>query len=175
MTKQPTQPRTDTTGGADAVRIRRAEPGDARTVRTLLLELAEHENTARAVHATTADWRHMLADPAVLVLLARVGSEPVGYVSGIRQLNLWIGRDILAMDDLYVRADARDCGIGGQLMAALAEHVSAEELLITWGVREDNGAGHRFYRRLGATIRTKTVAVWQPQAYDAYLRARTRP
>ena len=111
----------------------------------------------------------MLANPSVLVLLAFVEENPVGYVSGIRQLNLWIGRDIFAMDDLYVRAEARDRGIGGQLMAALAEHVSADQLLITWGVREDNAAGHRFYQRLGATLRTKMVAAWQPHDYTTYL------
>ena len=149
--------------------IRRAGVDDATTVRTLLLELATHEGTAAAVHATAADWRRMLADPAVVVLLAYDGDRPLGYVSGVRQLNLWLGRDLLALDDLYVRAEARDRGVGGRLMAALAAHVADERLLITWGVREDNEAGQRFYRRLGAGLRTKMVAAWQPQAYLAHL------
>jgi ribosomal protein S18 acetylase RimI-like enzyme len=149
--------------------IRRAGVDDATTVRTLLLELATHEGTATAVHATAADWRRMLADPAVVVLVAYDGGRPVGYVSGVRQLNLWLGRDLYALDDLYVRAEARDRGVGGRLMAALAEHVADERLLITWGVREDNEAGQRFYRRLGAGLRTKMVAAWQPQAYLAHL------
>jgi ribosomal protein S18 acetylase RimI-like enzyme len=155
------------------VTIRRAGIGDADDVRTMLLELATHEDTAGAVHATTADWRRMLADPAVTVLLALDGQEAVGYLSGVRQLNLWQGRDVFAMDDLYVRPHARDRGIGGRLMAALAAHVSAdvplaERPLVTWGVREDNDAGQRFYRRLGATLRTKTVAAWRPEAYAAH-------
>jgi ribosomal protein S18 acetylase RimI-like enzyme len=73
------------------------------------------------------------------------------------------------MDDLYIRADARDRGVGGQLMAALAKHVGDDRLLVTWGVREDNDAGHRFYRRLGATLRTKVVASWLPSDYTAYV------
>lgn len=154
---------------AGALHIRRAGVDDAATVLTLLLELAEHENTAHAVHASADDWRRMLADPAVVILLALVDDTPVGYVSAVRQTNLWIGRDIIAMDDLYVRADARDRGIGGRLMASLAEYAGVDRLLITWGVREDNDAGHRFYRRLGATLRTKVVAAWQPQDYGAYL------
>ena len=157
--------------------IRRAGIGDADEVRTMLLELATHEDTAGAVHATAADWRRTLADPAVTVLLALDGGEPVGYLSGVRQLNLWQGRDVFAMDDLYVRPHARDRGVGGRLMAALAAHVSAdlppaERPLVTWGVREDNDAGLRFYRRLGATLRTKTVAAWQPEAYAAHLAGR---
>jgi ribosomal protein S18 acetylase RimI-like enzyme len=156
-------------GTTTPVQVRRANVADASIVRTMLLELAAHEDTTHAVHATAEDWRRMLADPSVTVLLAFAGDRPIGYVSGIRQLNLWSGRDIFAMDDLYVRAEARDQGIGGQLMAALAEHVAEDQLLITWGVREDNDAGHRFYRRLGATLRTKVVAAWQPGDYTAYL------
>jgi ribosomal protein S18 acetylase RimI-like enzyme len=154
---------------ATDVQIRRADANDAALVRTMLLELAAHEHTAHAVHATVDDWRRMLADPAVTVLLAFADGRAVGYVSGIRQLNLWIGRDILAMDDLYVRADARDRGVGGRLMAALAQYAADDQLVITWGVREDNEAGHRFYLRLGATLRTKMVAAWQPDAYRNYL------
>ena len=168
---------TTGTAGApadDPVSIRRAGVEDAGTVRTLLIELATHEHTAHAVHAGTDDWARMLAEPSVVVLLAYAGERPIGYVSGIRQLNLWIGRDILAMDDLYVRPEARDRGVGGQLMAALAAHVADDRLLVTWGVREDNDAGHRFYRRLGASLRSKMVAAWQPHDYTAYLDARQR-
>ena len=138
----------------------------------LLLELADHAHSAHAVHVDAGGWRRMLALPEVVVLLAFVAGEPVGYVSGMRQLNLWQGRTIFAMDDLYVRPAARNRGIGGQLMAALAEEVSDERLLITWGVDLDNLDGHRFYERLGATLRTKVVATWQPHDYAAYLAER---
>jgi ribosomal protein S18 acetylase RimI-like enzyme len=155
--------------------IRRAGIQDAATVRELLLELADYEHTAHAVHASVDDWTRMLSSPAVVVLVARIDGRPVGYVSGVRQLNLWVGNDIFAMDDLYVRAEARDHGIGSQLMAALADYATNDQLLITWGVREDNDAGHRFYRRLGATLRTKMVAAWQPHDYAAYLETHPRP
>jgi ribosomal protein S18 acetylase RimI-like enzyme len=155
------------------MQIRPAGVDDAATVYTLLMELATHEETAHAVHATVDDWRRMLAHPAVVVLLAYDGERPVGYVSGIRQLNLWTGGDVLALDDLYVRAEARNAGVGGRLMAALAERVADDRLPITWGVREDNEDGQRFYRRLGASLRTKVVAAWQPRDYTAHLE-RTR-
>lgn len=100
---------------ATAVRptVRRAGVDDAAVVHTLLVELAEHEGTAHAVRAGVDDWRRMLADPDVVVLLADVDGAPAGYVSGVRQLNLWLGSDILAMDDLYVRPAARDRGSAG--------------------------------------------------------------
>ncbi|WP_395695695.1 GNAT family N-acetyltransferase [Nocardioides sp.] len=156
-----------------AVDVVRAGVDDARTVHTLLTELAEHEDTAYAVGSTVADWRRMLARPDVLVLLARVDGVPVGYLSGVRQLNLWLGTDLFAMDDLYVRDGARDRGVGSHLMAELAAHVDGwgGDLVVTWGARDDNEAGHRFYRRIGATLRTKVVAAWQPAAYREHLRA----
>ena len=60
-------------------------------------------------------------------------------------------------------------------MAALAGHIvqagrdAHDRPLITWGVRADNDGGHRFYRRLGARLRTKVVAAWAPEDYRAYL------
>ena len=153
-------------------RIRRAGVEDAAAVRTMLLELATHEDSVHAVQATVEDWRRMLGDPRVVVLIAYLDDQPVGYVSGIHQLNLWVGDELFAMDDLYVRAEARDRGIGGRLMAALAQHAAERNLLVTWGAREDNDAGHHFYRRLGAALRTKVVASWQPQHYKAYLDTR---
>ncbi len=43
----------------------------------------------------------------MVVLLAYLGAEPVRFVSGVQQLDLWIGGDILAMDDLRPGASLR--------------------------------------------------------------------
>ncbi|SFD00795.1 Ribosomal protein S18 acetylase RimI [Nocardioides terrae] len=171
-TAPPTSSTSPTNPTPGDVTIRRAGVQDAGTVLALMHELAEHEDSAGAVRCTEDDWRRMLANRSVLVLLAHLDDHPVGYVSGVRQLNLWIGGDLLAMDDLYVRPGARSSGVGGRLMAALAEAVTSERLVITWGAREDNEAGHRFYRRIGASLRTKVVASWSPHQYAAYLDAR---
>ena len=47
------------------------------------------------------------ARPPAVTVLAFVGDHPVGYVGGVRQLNLWVGRDLFALDDLYVRPGRR--------------------------------------------------------------------
>src|SRR4051794_38767517 len=77
------------------VTVRRAAVEDAALVRTMLIELATHENSADAVRSTVEDWQRMLGNPAVVVLVAYLDDQPVGYVSAIRQLNLWIGDDLL--------------------------------------------------------------------------------
>jgi ribosomal protein S18 acetylase RimI-like enzyme len=89
---------------------------------------------------------------------------PAGYVSAVRRLHLWLGRDILSLDDLFVRDGYRDAGVGRLLMTELAALAAAERLAIRWEMREDNHAAQRFYRRLGATLRTKVMAFWQPEA-----------
>jgi ribosomal protein S18 acetylase RimI-like enzyme len=150
-------------GGEAAVR--RATPEDAATLQQLLLELADQQEEGQHVHVDVDGWRELLAQPQVVVLLAERAGAAVGYVSAVRQLNLWAGRDILALDDLYVRSGFRDGGVGGRLMRALADVAATDQLMIRWEMREDNHAAQRFYRRLGATLRTKVIAVWRPHDF----------
>lgn len=163
MTHAPTTDRTPLT----AVPIRRATPDDAPDVAAMVREIAAHEDQAAHLHVSDDRWRTLLARPEVVVLLAECGGEAVGYVSAVRQLHLWTGGDVLALDDLYVRPGARDAGVGRRLMAALAALAAPERLLIRWGVEADNVDAQRFYRRLGATLRPKVLAAWTPGAYAA--------
>jgi ribosomal protein S18 acetylase RimI-like enzyme len=81
----------------------------------------------------------------------------------VRQLHLWSGGEILALDDLYVRPEGRDHGVGRRLMTALAQQAAADGLtLIRWEMEPENHRAQRFYRRLGATLREKVIATWTP-------------
>jgi ribosomal protein S18 acetylase RimI-like enzyme len=158
-----------TPGNTDtlAVTTRRATPADAADVAAMVGEIAALENQAAHVHVDRAQWRRLLTRPDVIVLLAERDGAPIGYVSAVRQLHLWTGGDVLALDDLYVRPASRDGGVGRQLMIALAALAAPEQLLIRWGVEVDNVDAQRFYRRLGATLRPKVVAAWAPGDYTA--------
>lgn len=147
------------------VTIRRAEPGDAAVALTLLQELAAHQNQSQYV-ALTADRMHeLLSRRDVIVLLAEQEARPVGYVSAVRHLNIWAGRDIIGLDDLYVRPEARDRGVGRLLMTEVARLAAAEELIVRWEVHQDNEAAQRFYTRLGANLSTKVIAGWPHPRY----------
>ncbi|WP_324277175.1 GNAT family N-acetyltransferase [Blastococcus brunescens] len=147
---------------ASRVDVRRAGPDDASAVLAMVREIALHEGTPDAVAGTPGTWAAMLARPDVVVLLAERDGEPAGYVSAVRRLHLWLGRDILGLDDLFVREGYRDAGVGRLLMTELAALAAPEQLAVRWEVREDNAAAQRFYRRLGAELRTKVVAFWRP-------------
>lgn len=152
-----------TTIEPDGVEVERATHADAAIVDTMVREIAAHQDQLEAVRTTSARWADLLHRPDVIVLIARRAGEPIGYVSAIRRLHLWSGADVLALDDLYVREGARNGGVGRLLMNELASRYAApDRLTITWGVEPTNEAALRFYRRLGASLRTKVVASWRP-------------
>jgi ribosomal protein S18 acetylase RimI-like enzyme len=138
--------------------VREATAGDAEIVHTLVGEIAAHQAQSDAITVDAARWGNLLTRADVTVLLAEVDRHAVGYVSAVRRLHLWSGGDIVALDDLYVRPDYRDHGVGQLLMTHLARRAGG--LTITWGVQPDNDAAIRFYRRLGATVRSKVVCTW---------------
>ena len=157
---------TTTTEPTTSIDIRRAGPQDAETVMEMVREIAAHEGQLQHLAVTTARWAQMLARPDVVVLIAWRNGAALGYVSAVRRIHLWSDRDVLALDDLYVREHSRDGGVGRQLMAALAGSFAApDQLTVTWGVEPDNAAAQRFYRRIGAVLRDKVLAGWSPDAY----------
>ncbi|MBW8765120.1 MAG: GNAT family N-acetyltransferase [Geodermatophilales bacterium] len=153
------------------VDVRRAGPGDAAVVRTMVNELAADDGAVQEVGVPTERWAAMLGRDDVVVLIAARDGQPVGYVSAVRKLHLWDGADILALDDLYVREASRNAGVGRLLMTELARWAAPQDLLIRWEMHEDNTAAQAFYGRLGATLRTKVVAAWTPAAQRAALEA----
>lgn len=152
---------------AEAIRIRTATPDDAELVRTMAREIAAHQGSADDVAADADAWRRMLTRPDVVILLAYDGDAPVGYTSTIRRLHLWSAAEIIALDDLYVRPAARNSGVGRVLMRAVAGIAAPEGLTVTWGAQPGNVDAHRFYRRLGAEMHTKTLFTWKPSSEDA--------
>jgi ribosomal protein S18 acetylase RimI-like enzyme len=162
-----TRPTTATTASYASVTTRRATRDDAAEVAAMVREIAAHEDQSVHVHVDEALWADLLDRPDVTVLLAERDGAAVGYVSAIRQLHLWTGGDVLALDDLYVRPGHRDAGVGRRLMSALAALAEPDRLVIRWGVEPDNVDAQRFYRRIGANLRPKVVATWPPSAYAA--------
>jgi GNAT superfamily N-acetyltransferase len=133
----------------------------------MVREIAVHEGEAIDVTGTPESWAAVLARPEVVVLIAERDGQPVGYVSAVRRLHLWLGRDILGLDDVFVRDGYRDAGVGRLLMTELARWAEPQDLVIQWEMREDNTAAQRFYRGLGATLRTKVIASWPVEAQRA--------
>lgn len=149
----------------DLTTVRRAAPTDATDVARMVGEMAAHDGSTPHLRVSDQKWQSLLAQPEVIVLIAECGGELAGYVSAVRQLHLWTGGDVLTLDDLFVRPEHRDGGVGRRLMTELAVLAAPDALTIRWTVESDNDRAQRFYLRLGAQLRPKTVATWAPAAY----------
>lgn len=155
----------------ETLTIRRAASDDAEVVQTLLIELATHEGDAEHVTVTADDWREQLSDPDVIVYVAWLGDTPAGYVSATRRRYLWGGGWMIGLDDAYVRAGARNHGVGQRLMGAMAGFAAPEQLIVRWEMKTTNTDAQRFYARLGASLHTKVIAGWGPAGYADHARA----
>jgi len=156
---------------ARAARIRRATPADATVLSEMLGELADDQGQRDSVAVTPERLHELLHRDDVIVLIAERDYRPLGYVSAVRQLNIWAGAELVALDDLYVREEARNAGVGRELMLGLAAHADRTGAIVRWEAETGNAAAHRFYERLGAALRTKVIAAWRPVDYRAALYA----
>jgi ribosomal protein S18 acetylase RimI-like enzyme len=155
----------------ERVTIRRADPTDADVLLAMMCEIAGAEAVG-TVEVSAERLRVLLDRDDVVVFIAQYGGDAIGYVSAVRQLKIWVGRSIIALDDLYVRPGHRDRGVGRMLMAAMAAAAAPEQRIVRWELETDNFGAQRFYERLGSTLRTKLIAVWRPDAYASHVSAK---
>jgi GNAT superfamily N-acetyltransferase len=135
------------------VRIERATPADVPVVLDLIRALAEYERLSADVVATEEGLRESLfgSRPAIEVVLARVGSQAVGFAVWFQNFSTFLGRPGLYLEDLFVLPERRGRGIGRALLAHLAR-VAVERGYgrMEWSVLDWNETAIRFYKGLGA-------------------------
>ena len=89
---------------ASHVDVRRAGPDDAATVLAMVREIAAHEgDVADVASDLPTPGRRCSPGRTWSCSSPRATACRSGYVSAVRRLHLWLGRDILVLDDLFVR------------------------------------------------------------------------
>ncbi|HET6568408.1 MAG TPA: GNAT family N-acetyltransferase [Rhodothermales bacterium] len=137
------------------VSIRSATPVDAKTIVSLILELADYEKLRHeAVPDADALRTHLSSDgyPHVEALVAEdEETGPVGFALYFHNYSTFLTRFGIYLEDLYVRPDFRGQGIGFALLKRVAE-VAVERGCgrMEWAVLDWNAPAVKFYRRLGA-------------------------
>jgi GNAT superfamily N-acetyltransferase len=156
-----------------AITIRHAEPPDADAVLSLMRELADHERHSQYFRLThDALTRYCFTTPARLEVLVAVCEEGiVGYASYMAQLSPWAGREYLFVDDVYVVASRRGSRVGSLLMKRIGEIATQREMDVRWHVETDNASAQKFYRSLGAELRSRFIAYWSQESMRAYTRS----
>lgn len=119
----------------------------------LIKALAEYERLAHEVVATEADIRESLfgAQPHAEAVIARVGSEAVGFAVWFYTYSTFLARPGLYLEDVFVLPAWRGRGIGRALLGHLARLAVARGCgRMEWSVLDWNEPAIGFYRRIGA-------------------------
>ena len=111
----------------------------------------EFYGVALSADVTETTWRRLI-DPGRADMIARV-AEMDGRVAGILHAiihsNTWSAAPVCYLEDLFVASDRRGRGVGGALIAGLAEEGRrAPWCRIYWRTASDNTTAQRLYERL---------------------------
>jgi ribosomal protein S18 acetylase RimI-like enzyme len=133
--------------------IRRAGAGDAANVARLLHDFnTEYEDYTPGVPALTERLGELLADGAIIVLLA--GDPPTGFALFRLRPSLWAKAGDAYLEELYVIPEQRRKGIGGALLDAsieAAREAGANHFELTTG--ETDTEARALYESRGFTNR----------------------
>ena len=138
-----------------SLRIRRARPGEAALVLTLVRELAEYEKLLHEVEASEADIDAALFgdNPRLFCEIAEWHGQPVGFAVWFLNFSTFSGRSGIYLEDLFVRLPLRGKGIGKALLAHLAKSCMVNGWSrLQWSVLDWNTPSIEFYKSLGAVL-----------------------
>jgi GNAT superfamily N-acetyltransferase len=135
--------------------IRRARPGEAGLVLSLVRELADYEKLLHEVEATEAMLDAALFGdrPRLFCEIAEWNNEPAGLAVWFINFSTFSGRSGIYLEDLFVRPQQRGKGIGRALLMQLArECVANGWSRLQWSVLDWNRPSIEFYQSLGAVL-----------------------
>ena len=135
--------------------IRRARPGEAGLVLSMIRELAEYQKLDHQVEATDAmiDAALFGDNPQLYCEIAEWGQEPAGFAIWFHNFSTFSGRPGIYLEDLFVRPAQRGKGIGKALLVNLAEQcVTNGWSRLQWSVLDWNTPSIEFYKSLGAEL-----------------------
>ncbi len=134
--------------------LREAKKTDMKAVLFLIKELAEFENEGKAVEVTEDD---LIRDgfgeqPAFKAFVAEESNEIVGAALFYERYSTWKGR-IIHLEDLIVKHDHRNKGIGKSLYTKVLKYASDQKAKrVSWEVLDWNKVAIDFYENTGANI-----------------------
>lgn len=130
--------------------VRRATVADAGVTGRLLFDFnTEFESPTPSAEAFASRFRDLLTRPDVIVLLAE-GSEPVGFAYLTLRPTPYGDGPLAQLEELYVRPELRDRGIGTRLLVAALDAVRERDAIeMHINVDEVDVDTRRFYERHG--------------------------
>jgi GNAT superfamily N-acetyltransferase len=149
-------------GMTDQLLIRPATIRDAATLNLLIRELAEFEHLLQETSVTEEDIvRDGFGDnPKFRAIIAEYKGQPAGYAIMFEFYSTFRGRSGLFLEDVYVRPQYRNKGIGKAILGHVAGIASRENYFcMRWEVLDWNKPAIDFYKSLGAVFLDEWKAV----------------
>lgn len=142
--------------GIDELRVRRADLAESRDAAAVLDLLNAYSGDpmgdGRGLPPETREalLPALARFPGALVLLAWLGTRPVGLAVCFTGFSTFRARTILNVHDLAVLPDLRGLGIGSRLLEAVEREARERGCCkVTLEVREDNAPARGLYARRG--------------------------
>ena len=133
--------------------LRSTDEADVPLILSFIRELAEYEELLHEVVATEVALTDSLFGERRVaeVVIAEWDGEPVGFALYFYNFSTFIGRPGIYLEDLYVRPEMRNKGIGKMMIAYLADLTKKQNCgRLEWRVLDWNEPAIRFYRSIGA-------------------------
>ncbi len=135
--------------------IRPAVAADSALIFALVCELADYENLQGEVDATSEEIASALfsPQPPLFCDIAEWKGEPAGFAIWFLNFSTFRGRHGLYLEDLFVRTEHRNKGIGKALMVRLAQRCVEDKLArFEWAALDWNTPSIGFYTSIGAQV-----------------------
>ncbi len=133
--------------------VREATEADVETLFELIVELAVYEKLREDVSGDAETLRRSLfVERTAEALIAEVEGEAAGYAILCGSFSTFECRGGIWIEDIYVRPEAREAGIGRALFERIAGLARERGFpRVEWAALEWNELALGFYDRLGAT------------------------
>ncbi len=136
------------------LQVRPATEEDVPLLLDFIRELAEYEKLSHEVVADEEILRRNLfgdGHRGAEAVIATADGEPAGFALFFHNFSTFLGRPGIYLEDLYVRPEYRNAGIGRGLLAHLAR-LAVERGCgrLEWWVLDWNEPAIGFYEKLGA-------------------------
>jgi GNAT superfamily N-acetyltransferase len=133
--------------------IRAATDEDVPLILSLIRELASYERLSHEVTATEDLLRESLFGERrrAEVLIGCRADQPAGFALFFHNFSTFLGRPGIYLEDLYVKPEFRDKGIGRAMLVYLAGLAKERDCgRFEWSVLDWNEPAIRLYRGIGA-------------------------
>ncbi len=135
------------------INIRNANESDTNTILQFIKELAEYEKMSKDVTATEELLKeNLFVKKLAEVVIAEEDNIPVGFALFFHNFSTFLGKGGIYLEDLYVKPNMRNKGIGKKLLKYLANLAVERDCgRLEWSCLDWNEPSIAFYKERGAT------------------------